>query len=140
VLAIPAGSGLCSKPMSTLAERFWAKVDQRGPMLSPYLGPCWVWTGSLRPNGYGQIQRGRRGEGVAKAHRVAFELMKGPIPAGLEPDHLCRRGETGRVLIARQRDKTHCPQGHPYDEANTWRHPVKGWRQCRTCSRSRQRV
>lgn len=61
---------------------FWAKVDKDGP------DGCWLWTGFRRPAGYGQTGRNR---GSAKqAHRVAYEMLVGPIPAGMELDHLCR--------------------------------------------------
>jgi len=42
------------------------------------------------PNGYGRVNLGVRGAGVALAHRVAWELTNGPIPDGHELDHLCR--------------------------------------------------
>lgn len=51
---------------------------------------CWLWTGSLRA-GYGQIRvRTETGWTVAAAHRVSYELARGPIPDGLDLDHLCR--------------------------------------------------
>ena len=123
----------------TAEERFWAKVDRSGR--------CWLWTGALT-NGYGNFYNGTCAMG---AHRFAYELLVGPIPPGLHLDHLCRvpacvnpahlepvtcgenirRGAAG-VL------KTHCPAGHPYDEANT-RIVKGGHRQCRTCDRDRSR-
>jgi len=63
-------------------ERFWSRVDKSG-------GECWNWTGGLK-NGYGQFngyQDGARRN--LKAHRVSFELANGPIPTGLEIDHIC---------------------------------------------------
>lgn len=44
---------------------------------------CWAWAGAVQRNGYGTWGR-------AYAHRLAYELLVGPIPAGLEIDHLCR--------------------------------------------------
>lgn len=63
-------------------------------------------------------------------------------PYSLDPSHympLCskchrRFDPPGRWHAA----KTHCPQGHPYDQENTYRHP-RGDRQCRTCIRARRR-
>lgn len=72
-----------------LAERFWPKVDKRGPM-HPYqraLGPCWLWTGGMLVSGYGQI-RGENGE-YYNTHRVSWQLAYGPIPDGLEICHSC---------------------------------------------------
>jgi hypothetical protein len=60
-------------------ERFWAKVDRRGP------DECWPWTGWCHWNGYGQY--GVKGERLA--HRLAYEYEVGPIPEGLVLDHLC---------------------------------------------------
>lgn len=67
---------------TAVEERFWSKVDRSG-------GPdaCWLWTGAPI-DGYGTFTVST---GVSRrAHRVAYELQVGPIPAGLEIDHLCR--------------------------------------------------
>lgn len=147
-----------------LQERFWAKVDRHGPLPErrPDLGPCWQWTAAKFSNGYGLFNvssvRGR--EVRALAHRVAYLLLVGPIPQGLEPDHLCRnrpcvksiadeRGPAhlelvtrrenllrGDTIPARHAAKTHCPKGHPYDEANTYR-GSRGERRCRACTLAR---
>lgn len=50
---------------------------------------CWLWTAFRNNVGYGQINAGRRGEGMLKAHRVSFELHVGPIPEGLWVLHRC---------------------------------------------------
>ena len=64
------------------AERFWEKAERSG-------GPhaCWPWTAFVY-EGYGRFTP--RTGASAKAHRVAYELTVGPIPAGLQIDHLCR--------------------------------------------------
>lgn len=120
---------------------FWAKVDRRG-------GPdcCWPWDGYRMDCGYGQA---RHGDKVTCAHRLAYEMLVGPIPKGLVIDHLCRvrecvnpahmepvtnaenirRGEGGAHWAA----KTHCPQGHPYEGDNLYI-DRRGSRNCRTCS------
>lgn len=55
---------------TTFEERFWARVDRRGP------DECWPWTGFIGPNGYTQAMAlGRRG--TTAAHRVAFQLAHG---------------------------------------------------------------
>ena len=72
-----------------LPARFWAKVNQNGPVPAhrPDLGPCWQWTAALDREGYGRFHwLGQNG----LAHRIAYEMLIGPMPAGLEPDHLCR--------------------------------------------------
>jgi hypothetical protein len=62
-----------------LPSRFWAKVDVGG-------NGCWLWTaGKLR--GYGNYSHEGR---TAKAHRVAYQALVAPVPAGLALDHLCR--------------------------------------------------
>lgn len=130
-------------------ERFLAKVDVRDD-------GCWVWTGAL-VNGYGRFQTGgsrRHGGAVALAHRWLYEQTIGPVPEGLELDHLCRvrscvnpthlepvttrenqlRGDT---LGARNAAKSHCPKGHPYEGANLGSH--RGRRRCLTCHAAAER-
>lgn len=60
----------------SLKERFWEKVNKRGP------DECWEWHGS-KVCGYGQIRQ-RRDEGgkMEYAHRISWELAYGPIPEG----------------------------------------------------------
>jgi hypothetical protein len=60
-------------------ERLLARVDQSGD--------CWIWLGHVSPTtGYGTARfEGRN----TSAHRVAYTLLVGPIPPGLEIDHLC---------------------------------------------------
>lgn len=127
--------------MPTLEERFWEKVDATGD--------CWDWTAMRTKDGYGRFSVG--GKPVPAVH-VAWELLIGPIPAGLEPDHLCRNppcvnvgshiewvtplenGRRGQSLQARNARKTHCPRGHPYTESNIYRRPGSpAARYCRTC-------
>lgn len=67
-----------------LARRFWAFVDRSGK--------CWLWRGSRAARGYGRFMVGSRRDGTRKserAHRVAWELKRGPIPAGLCVLHRC---------------------------------------------------
>ena len=109
-----------------------------------------MWLGATS-GGYGSFWDGHA---IVRAHRFAYELLSGPVPEGLELDHLCRtracvrpdhlepvtaaenqiRGE-GKGGLNYASPLTHCPLGHPYDEANT--HTTKqGYRQCRTCNRA----
>jgi hypothetical protein len=107
---------------------------------------CWSWTAYLMPNGYGQFGIGRK---VFCAHRVAYEMFVGPIPAGLQIDHLCRNRRCvnpahmepvtqrenimrGEGISAKCAVKTHCLRGHEFDSLNTYRRP-NGSRECLTC-------
>ncbi len=48
---------------------------------------CVMWDLALNGDGYAQTRFGGR---LIPVHRIAFELARGPIPAGQEIDHLCR--------------------------------------------------
>jgi hypothetical protein len=63
------------------SERFWEKVDKRGE--------CWIWTAGTSAAGYGLFGSGEQGK-MVYAHRTAYQFEAGPIPDGLELDHLCR--------------------------------------------------
>lgn len=130
-----------------LPARLQAKIElgpvPPDPYLKPWtLGPCWIWTGGRTSGGHGP-------------HVDVYELLVGPVPRGLDLDHLCRvppcvnpahvkpvtRRENllrGDTLTARHAAKTRCPAGHLYDEANT-RIDKRGSRICRACDRDRQR-
>lgn len=66
-----------SKSTPTAEERFWSRVDKRGD--------CWIWTGFIRPNGYGQFWL----DGPIRAHRASYIFNVGPIPNGLCVLHRC---------------------------------------------------
>lgn len=141
----------------SLEERFWAKVDKNGPVPAsrPDLGRCWLWTGATAGEGYGRIRT--RARYSAPAHRLAYEWLVGPIGPGLEPDHLCRvvrcvnpahielvtpseNVRRGTSPAADRARRTHCPQGHEYTPANTYRNPTKPkQRACLACMRIRNR-
>lgn len=141
----------------TLTSRFWEKVNKDAPIPAARrdLGRCWMWTAGLS-KGYGQfiVMAGHRGRPIL-AHRMAWELLRGSVPDGLELDHLCRvracvnpdhlepvtseenirRGMWGPVANAR---KTHCAHGHEFTPENTYRPPRRPHvRQCRECMRLR---
>jgi hypothetical protein len=65
-----------------LAERFWQKVDKRGP------DDCWTWTASTS-YGYGKLGIGGKRGGWKQAHIVSWELHNGPVPKGLFVCHSC---------------------------------------------------
>jgi hypothetical protein len=108
---------------------------------------CWLWTGSIKPNGYVQVShQGRR----VYLHRLTYEHLIGPIPTGLQLDHLCRnRGccnpahlepVTARVNTLRSIGVTTdpapdtCYRGHAYTAENTYTR-ASGKRICRECKR-----
>ncbi len=117
---------------------------------------CWIWQRSLGRNGYPQVIRIGTGQSPFDSpYRLSYEEFVGPIPEGLEPDHLCRvhacvnpdhlepvtklenwwRG----VSVTRVNAvKTHCDHGHEFTEANTYIRP-NGNRDCRACIRDRVR-
>jgi hypothetical protein len=129
-----------------IVGRFWEQVDKTSG--------CWLWTGGKDKDGYGKY----RGTG---AHRFACELLIGPIPKGMEPDHIKANGCTSNACVkaiadehgpthlevvtrrenilrsdcpsARNARKTHCKRGHPFDAANTYVRPGGTGRGCRTC-------
>lgn len=127
--------------------RFWPKVNKDGPTPAHRLdlGPCWLWTASLFPGGYGCFSLDQKS---VLAHRWAFERLVSSIPEDLTLDHLCREkrcvnpGHLEPVTAAENirrahAAKTHCAQGHPFDETNTYRHG--GRRYCRSCRKNRKR-
>lgn len=123
-------------------EAFWSKVDLLG-----HPNGCWEWQAYRDRGGYGVFGAGKR------AHRISWEESNGSIPEGLVIDHLCENPPcvnpehltptTHRENVLRgtksasalNRRKTHCPQGHPYDETNTRLTP-DGRRACRACHRA----
>lgn len=129
--------------------RFWSKVAL------PNANGCMLWLAGKSNVGYGQFSLG----GAPKrAHRISYELAYGPIPQGLFLDHLCRvrhcvaplhleavtpaeniRRVPDHSVFGRHKSaKTHCPHGHPYDDANTYVN-TSGARVCRACRRQQQR-
>lgn len=122
--------------------RFWEKVD--------YSAACWTWKGGINSNGYGSTWMDGKHE---QAHRVAYEFMVGPLPDGLQIDHLCRnracvnpahmepvtsRENTlrGTSVPGTNARKTRCVHGHPFDDENTLI-AKDGRRQCRACHNRR---
>lgn len=113
--------------------------------------PCWIWIGGRSSGGYGYVRFNGK---MQIAHRVIYELLVGPIPKGLDLDHLCRnraccnpehlepvtrkenvrRGDGIKATIKRHqkhRENTHCPYGHEYTPENTYNY--KGGRSCNQC-------
>ena len=121
-------------------DRFWPKVD---------VGDCWEWTAATA-NGYGNFWVSDNT--WKRAHLFAWEELVGPVPDGLELDHLCRnrlcvkpdhlepvtRSEnllrSPVTQTAKWAARTHCDEGHELEDP--------GWgrgRICRTCTNRRRR-
>lgn len=142
------GVGITPRP--TLEQRFWSMVEKTDG--------CWLWTGALNDAGYGMISDRAgtvSGSTAKRAHRMSYELHKGPIPDGLHllhscdvrkcvnPDHLsvgtnqdniADRVSKGRSYWSQQ---THCKHGHEWTEENTVYN--KKQRVCRACDSRRSK-
>jgi HNH endonuclease len=138
-----------------LIERFWEKVDRRGP------DDCWLWTAATSRDGYGRVGVGGREGGSQRAHRVSWELHYGRAPGGLCVLHNCPGGDnplcvnpshlwlgTNDENMADMKRKgrarngsagrTHCPRGHEYSGANLYVSTDAAGttrRSCRECKR-----
>lgn len=132
----------------TIEEKFLSKL-----MPIPECG-CWLFTGGWdhSSGGYGEfcIKKGL----YKKAHRVSWEIFKGPIPDNLHVLHKCdtppccnpthlylgteKNNTDDRFARNRswQQSVTHCPYGHEYTADNLYKQP-NGIRRCATCGRER---
>ena len=68
-------------PTGTVEESLWAKVIKTDR--------CWLWGGATSSSGYGVLQKGKRGEGLVRAHRLSYEIHNGKIPQGMLVLHSC---------------------------------------------------
>lgn len=120
-------------------ERFWTKVAKGDG--------CWLWTAGKDGKGYGAAYVNLR---QVRAHRLAYELLVGPIPDNMTIDHLCRnrvcvnpahmevvtQGEntarSNRIQGVAYRARSCCKHGHPWTPENTYNRP-DGARICRAC-------
>ena|SRR5215813_1701201 len=132
-----------TRNLATLLERFRDSIV-------PHEHGCWEWRAHKNSAGYGMFQVA--GTGKVLAHRLAWELVHGPIPDGREIDHLCRNracpnpahlelvtprenNSRGMSTSARHARQTRCQNGHRF----TYLSP-RGTRRCRLCDNAKQRV
>lgn len=129
-----------------MEERLDSKIYRDGP------NGCWLWQGTMVPTGYGQFAPTKTTR--TPAHRAVWKWLVGPIPDGLELDHLCRNKRcvnpehlepvTRLENIRRSvpyRDHlrpTHCKWGHERTPENLYT-TTQGGKACRECARIRNR-
>lgn len=142
----------CAHAPVPLSDRFYAKVERLPD-------GCWRWTGMIDKAGYGRIrgENGRAGESLF-AHRVSYEMHRGPLTSGLALDHLCRnrwccnpdhleevshrvnflRGDALGAIVNRT---GRCTRGHELTPENTYIPPKRpNQRMCRQCRQERRRA
>jgi hypothetical protein len=99
---------------------------------------CWLWQRSTNRDGYARAGINGR---VLSIHRLTYEMVVGPIPDGLQLDHLCRVRNcvnpehlepvtplvnvmrSPHTLASINSAKSHCPKDHEYTEENTYTRP-----------------
>lgn len=126
--------------------------DTHIPSFVALPGGCWLWTRSVDDCGYATVRVGGK---TRKAHRLFYEEFNGPVPNGLEIDHLCRvracvnpahmQAVTHEVNTKRlvKVARAFCKNGHALTPDNISRRPgywindTAGWR-CRLCLRAAQ--
>lgn len=118
--------------------------------MSTQLRECWYILNKPEKNGYVRIAH-------KLAHRLFYETFKEDIPKELVIDHICNnkscvnpqhlRAVTQRFNVLRSntnlatinKNKTHCPKGHEYNNCNTRINKITNRRQCRLCARIHQK-
>jgi len=115
---------------------------------------CWEWQAAKNDLGYGQLTL--PGKKRVYAHRFSYEKHVGPIPEGMDLDHLCRNPSCvnpDHLEPVTHRENMHrgaspsitvflsgrCARGHEMTGDNVyWSPTVPGKRECRKCMRIRE--
>ena len=131
-----------SKPFRPVMDRIQERITVTA-------AGCWEYP-CRNGSGYGVIGLGGRGGKTARTHRVVYEALVGPIPEGLDIDHLCRNRSccnpqhlepvTRQVNAQRglrKTEQTHCKQGHALSGNNL--KITEKQRICLTCARTNSR-
>lgn len=135
----------------TEEQRFWRKVKivENG---------CWEWQAGKHKFGYGMFgleTKVPHQYPIVTAHTYVYKKYVGPIPEGLELDHLCRNPSCVNPLhlepvtphenkrrgvspIMLNFNKTHCIRGHELSGANVYVNPNTNGRYCRACRKIRE--
>jgi hypothetical protein len=138
-----------------------SKIDRVLARLPMQGDGCWLWPGAVTKGGYGRVWV-QPDDGTSMVHRIMYETLIGPIPAGMQLDHSCHAADptcnagdscphrrcanpdhlvpvtpkqntsTSRAVNV---GKTHCKYGHEFTPENTIIRAYTGWRQCRACHR-----
>lgn len=148
-------------------------ADRLTSAIEVALNGCWIWKAKVAAaDGYGRMTVGSKANGGLRnvvAHRVVYTCMIGPVPDGLDLDHVCHNADTGcpggatcvhrrcvnpahlrpasrgenlragRGIAAERSSQTHCIHGHEFTEANTIRRGERG-RICRACANERRKA
>lgn len=108
---------------------------------------CWTLTTVPYKNGYSFFKFNKK---RVVGHRFAYRLIRGPIPAGLQLDHLCRNRQCvnpfhlepvtqkenllrGEGIAAKNARKLICKRGHVLAGENLYLRPDGKGRACKAC-------
>jgi len=121
-------------------RRFWARVAKGSE------NECWNWTGAVTNHGYPALRIGVDSR-TASARRYAYEQVRGVVDVEPDQDWIFRGSCRNRRCVnpahteptlrgATKTNRTHCPRGHEFTQANTFIE-ADGSRRCKRCRADR---